>query len=393
MFWGLFQVKQPCFKFVAVPPSPPLLFSGCILIKTWLSIETYSGIMRLRYGLLLLFFISVVPVSAYTYEMTWTYDNQGETIYNMSQKDLGLPVFAETQYQSVVMETSYDESVLLVLEDGFLKLVPINPVLVPIGHSHTIHASYTINSQSRPVPSINVQTAETIEHVPNELGIYTLPNALFPADYPEIIGLASELTAGEDAVLGKVSNLLDWFDSYSSYIVTEVPRPPQQTIRDPRGDCDDLSLLFITMCRSQGIPAYLQAGVVLSESIMIDETDWGGHYRYVFEGAGWHAWAMVYIPPWGWLPVDITKLGGMDPLETITEAYYWRGTTIVAWNISSHDYVLDETTQRDALIDAGVYWYQYDALILEESEQTNPIYLIILGTALLIGYFLYRYRS
>jgi transglutaminase-like putative cysteine protease len=89
-------------------------------------------------------------------------------------------------------------------------------------------------------------------------------------------------------------------------------------IRDPRGDCDDLSLLFISMCRSQCIPAYLQADVVFSDSIRIDKTDWNGHYHYVFEGAGWHAWVMVYIPPWGWLPVDLTMLGGMNPVETIT---------------------------------------------------------------------------
>ena len=347
--------------------------------------------MRLRYGLLLLFFISVVPVSAYTYEMTWTYENQGTAPYNMSVKDLGVPVFQETEYQSVEMETSYIEPVLLVLEDSFIKLVPTSLVLVPAGEKFTVQASYTIDSEPRPVPSINKGTAESLEQVPIELSKYALPNALFPADDPEIIGLASELTVGEETVLDKVSNLLDWFDSYSSYIVTEIPRPPQQTVRDPRGDCDDLSLLFITMCRSQGIPAYLHAGVVLSESIMIDETDWGGHYRYVFEGAGWHAWAMVYIPPWGWLPVDLTMLGGMDPLETISEAYYWRETTIVAWNITSHDYVQDEVMQRDSLITADIYWHQYDLLVTNPPEKTSPISYIFLGLTLVAGYFLYRF--
>ncbi len=349
--------------------------------------------MRHRYGLLLLFFISVAPVSAYTYEMTWTYENQGAAIYNMSIKDLGVPVFMETEYQSVMMETSYDEPVLLVLEDGFLKLVPTGPVLIPVGETYSVHARYTIDSQPRPIPSISIQSSGTPDQIPAELSQYTLPNALYPVDDPEITEVAVGLTSGEDTVLGKVSNLLEWFEEYSTYTVTEVPRSPLHTIRDPRGDCDDLSLLFITMCRSQGIPSFMQGGLILGESIDMDETDWSGHYRYVFEGAGWHAWAMVYVPPWGWLPVDLTFLGGMNPLETITEAYYWRETTIVAWNISSHDYVQDEITQRDALIDADVYWYQYDALILEEPEKTTPIYLIILGTALVIGYFLYRYRS
>ena len=310
----------------------------------------------------------------------------------MSFKDLGVPVFQESSFQSVEMETGYEESVLVVLEDGFLKLVPTSPVLVPVGETYTVHASYTIDSGQRPVPSINKQTAESLEQVPKELESYTLPNALFPSDDPEITVLASELTNGEDTVLGKVLNLLDWFDTYSSYIVTEVPKPPQQTIRDPRGDCDDLSLLFITMCRSQGIPAFLQAGVVLSESLMIDETDWGGHYRYVFDGAGWHAWAMVYIPPWGWLPVDLIMLGGMDPLETVSEAYYWRENTIIAWNITSHDYVQDEINQRDALIDSEVVFTQRDTMVVENKED-KPYILYGVAVAFVALVFYLRIRA
>ncbi len=349
--------------------------------------------MRLRYALLLLFWLTTMPVSGITYEMTWTYENRGEAVYNLSAKDLGVPVFMETGYQSVEMESGYDASRLLVLEDGFLKLVPIEPVLVPIGETYTVHARYTIESQPRPVPAMSIESAGTLEQIPAELASYMIPNALYPCDDPEITGLASELTSGENTVLGKVSALLDWFEEYSTYVVTEVPRSPRYTIRDPRGDCDDLSLLFITMCRSQGIPAYMQGGLVLGESIDVDETDWENHYRYVFDGAGWHAWAMVYVPLWGWLPVDLTFLGGMNPLETVTKAYYWRETTVVAWNITSHDYVLDEVQQREALIESDIYWYQYDNLITETQEMDNTKYYIIAGLALMASVLLYRYRS
>jgi transglutaminase-like putative cysteine protease len=327
--------------------------------------------MRLRYAFLLLLFIGTVPVSAYTYEMTWSYENQGTTPYNMSLKDLGVPVFPHTPYQTVSMETSYSETRLLTLEDGFLKLVPTETVLVPIDETYTIHASYQIETTPRTVPSINKEEAETTNEIPVELLEYTLPNALYPSDNTEIAGLATTITISEEAVYGKVLALLDWFDANSIYTVTETPKRPEYMIRDPRGDCDDLSLLFITMCRSQGIPAYLQAGVILSESMNIEETDWDGHYHYVFDGAGWHAWAMVYIPPWGWLPVDLTMLGGMSPSEPITEAFYWYQYTVVAWNITSHDYVTDEIHQRDALIDSDVVFTQVDRLVVDEKEEKS----------------------
>ena len=67
--------------------------------------------------------------------------------------------------------------------------------------------------------------------------------------------------------------LVDWFSEYSSYIENEVPKRPEAMIRDPRGDCDDLGLLFISMCRSQGIPAFLQGGVVFSDSLDLELAD------------------------------------------------------------------------------------------------------------------------
>jgi Transglutaminase-like superfamily len=347
--------------------------------------------MRLRYTFLILLFINTIPVSALNYEMTWSYENNGDAAYNMSQKDLGVPVFPDTPYQTVTMETSF-EGELVELEPGFLKMVPFSNVLVPIDETHTITATYEIESTPRPVPSLSKQLADTPEQIPNDLLEYTQPNTLYPSDNTEIVEIASSITDGEETVFGKVLALIDWFDENSSYMVTEEPKRPEYMVRDPRGDCDDLSLLFITMCRSQGIPAYLQAGVVLSESLDIDETDWDGHYHYVFYGAGWHAWAMVYIPPWGWLPVDLTMLGGMSSSEAITEAFYWYQYTVVAWNITSHDYILDETNQREALTESNVVFTQVDKLIVEEKEE-KPYLLYGVAIAFVVAAFAVRIRA
>ena len=308
----------------------------------------------------------------------------------MTLKDLGAPVFPDTSSQEVSMETSYTNPVLVELEPGFAKVVPSSTVLVPIDGTYTIEATYQIESSPIPVPTIGKPDAETTDKIPLSLREYTLPNSLYPANNTEIKELATRLTKDEGTVYGKVLAILDWFEANTTYTVNELPKRPEYMIRDPRGDCDDLSLLFITMCRSQGIPAYLQAGLVLSESMNIDEMDWGGHYHYVFDGAGWHAWAMVYIPPWGWLPVDLTMLGGMNPSETITEAYYWRESTIVAWNITSNDYILDEETQRETLISSNVVFTQVDKLIVVEKE--DPPYLVY-GVAGLLAVLLFVFRQ
>ena len=54
-------------------------------------------------------------------------------------------------------------------------------------------------------------------------------------------------------------------------------------------------------------------------NIMLKETYWEDHLNISYNNVGWHGWAMVYIPPWGWLPVDLTWWL-YDPLNAIKGA-------------------------------------------------------------------------
>lgn len=89
---------------------------------------------------------------------------------------------------------------------------------------------------------------------------------------------------------------------------------PDYVITNRHGDCGQVSLLFITLCRYNGIPAKWQSG-------------WMLHPGEV----NLHDWAELYLEGYGWLPIDqsfgITKshdesvqyfyLGGMDSYRLI----------------------------------------------------------------------------
>jgi transglutaminase-like putative cysteine protease len=61
------------------------------------------------------------------------------------------------------------------------------------------------------------------------------------------------------------------------------------------GNCTDFHSVFISMARSQGIPAKFEIGFPLPESTGDSEI------------AGYHCWAEFYIPQRGWFPVDISE--------------------------------------------------------------------------------------
>jgi transglutaminase-like putative cysteine protease len=57
------------------------------------------------------------------------------------------------------------------------------------------------------------------------------------------------------------------------------------------GSCSEYTFVFISMCRSVGIPArYVGSVVVRGDDASMDDV--------------FHRWAEVYIPNFGWIPVD-----------------------------------------------------------------------------------------
>ena len=64
-------------------------------------------------------------------------------------------------------------------------------------------------------------------------------------------------------------------------------RSASATITDRVGKCDCISNVFVALCRSMGIPAMVLLGYL--------------------QGEGRHAWAAVYIPPYGWIETDPTN--------------------------------------------------------------------------------------
>ncbi len=72
-------------------------------------------------------------------------------------------------------------------------------------------------------------------------------------------------------------------------------RSAGKTIIDGMGKCDCISNVFVALCRSMGIPAMTVIGYMKDE--------------------GRHAWAAIYIPPYGWLEVDPTNQRFMSQFD------------------------------------------------------------------------------
>ncbi len=102
---------------------------------------------------------------------------------------------------------------------------------------------------------------------------------------PSIQRLASNLADGKTNVYLVVKSFYDYLTSSDNlnYIPSSdgLPKDCITTLNRKSGDCDDYSILFVSLCRAVDIPAWLELGVLYDRQAQ----RWGGH-----------GWAKVAIP-------------------------------------------------------------------------------------------------
>jgi hypothetical protein len=120
---------------------------------------------------------------------------------------------------------------------------------------------------------------------------YTAENAAHVLFTPAIRHLSGHVVGNGDSPLQKVRKIFTYInDAYpwaSAREYSTVPNIPEYVIDNRHGDCGMVSLLFITLCRLNGIPAKWQSGFMLHPG-----------------GVNLHDWAEVYFEGVGWVPVD-----------------------------------------------------------------------------------------
>jgi hypothetical protein len=313
--------------------------------------------MRFSYlaiSLILIPLIVHAEASGYIYTMETVFANEGPESFALEEYDVELPAFWNSSIRTVTLiDCSHPLSLRYDL-DGNPVYIPVFPMTLLAGETKTLEVTYSISSEPRSKPDYVAGEAGGLDSVPAELvDKYCAATGSYASDSSGVSALAETLTESP-TVMGKVLRVLDWFRVNTTYRDSEAPRPAEETATTGVGDCDDLTILFVSLCRAAGIPAYMQVGAVFLDDYTVKEAAYGGHLVYEAEGVAWHAWAMVYIPPWGWTPVDLTLTEGLTPIEMITEAPYWRAGSLPAYNVSERGYIKEETWQRDRLMGSGV---------------------------------------
>jgi hypothetical protein len=130
---------------------------------------------------------------------------------------------------------------------------------------------------------INAAGSGTVSEIPAAYSKYLGTEWKFtPAEAP-ISGLSAQIAGGTNNTFEKIEKIYTYIHDNFAYQTNSPAEPkyPTQTLSDKAGDCDDQSFLLGSLLRAQGIPAWMEMGLLYDQS----RRAWGGH-----------AWLRTYIP-------------------------------------------------------------------------------------------------
>ncbi len=166
-----------------------------------------------------------------------------------------------------------------------------------------------------------VQSVASIEEYLQE----EAPHIVFT---PALRKLSDSIIGNEQNPYRKAQLLFAWIDEHipwaSAREYSTIQCIPEYAFENGHGDCGIQTLLFMTLCRMNGIPTRWQSGWELQPP-----------------KDSMHDWGMIYFEPYGWVPMDITYglrksddpklrwfyLSGMDSYRIIFNDAYGQSFT------------------------------------------------------------------
>lgn len=95
-------------------------------------------------------------------------------------------------------------------------------------------------------------------------------------------------------ILANIRYDIEWWKNSSDWRNEDVA---VWTLKNKRGICTHFATTYVVLLRSMKIPSRLAVGYAGGKTI--------GNKTYIFTSFA-HAWAEVYMPPYGWVPVEVT---------------------------------------------------------------------------------------
>lgn len=201
-------------------------------------------------------------------------------------------------------QSSIDKDSFEIIPDRKFDLLPnvYGDNVFTIGVENDTNIKYQVDYYP---PDFDIKKAGELKNTPKEIAkAYTVLPEKFPQKLRDI---AEELEKKSNGILSEqILNTYKFVQDNVEYDLKwgagkTIPKDYDMalwTYENKKGICSHFATLFITLARAQGIPARLAVGFAGGKE--------EGDNVYIYSSYA-HGWAEIYLPNYGWMPIDPTK--------------------------------------------------------------------------------------
>jgi transglutaminase-like putative cysteine protease/glutamine cyclotransferase len=172
----------------------------------------------------------------------------------------------------------------------FGKLAAPGKLQVSMKHSVRLHAADWFLDPSR----VQGKFPKDIKKV------YLADSEKYLVEDPYIQKVVTAVVGDEKNPYWKARRLFEWEIEKLEYKLAGGHENAPKVLQRGNGSCSEYTFSYVSLCRAAGVPArYVGSIVVRKDDASVDDV--------------FHRWAEVYLPPYGWVPVDVNHGDKPDP--------------------------------------------------------------------------------
>jgi len=268
---------------------------------------------------------SEYTVYTLSYSEELDYRGKADEEFEVPESWRWIPLMFSNSWQEVTLKhcnwnvVGYGED-----EEGNHVAYTDYPAILKKGEKYTLEIVWELKLyHDRQLPDFSLEDSGAFDAIPPELvEEYTKAEGVWKNAVLDERIQRTAFGLKDPNVLQTLYNIIAWIGGHIRYWCPDKAQYPEEVYHTRKGECEDTSNLIIALCRILGIPAYLETGFGMDPEW---DGEWSGGYLH-FSWLNYYptAWARVYVPNIGWLPVDWVACyrpgGPRTPKGAITHA-------------------------------------------------------------------------
>lgn len=180
--------------------------------------------------------------------------------------------------------------------DGTVRQMLVAAPSLRQGQTIELIQTYEVTSLRQQPPN-EPEALRAAEKLSPALRSYLRPSPGIECNHRDLRSLHQELSLQDATPWDQLRHYYNWTREHVSYVLGPI-KGARKTLKEGSGDCEDLTSIFIALCRCEGIPARTVwvPGHVWAEFYLVDTAGRGGWYPAELTGPREFGYRTRYAP-------------------------------------------------------------------------------------------------